>query len=53
MAVNKGHKSTGTYEWKTENIKLKNATGFFNWLRAQKVTGMSILNKLKSYFEFL
>lgn len=53
MAVNKGHTQinrnirVGNREYKT-----KNATGFFNWLRAQNVTGRSILNKLKSYFVF-
>lgn len=53
MAVNKGHKqiNRNTRVEKRE-YKTKNATGFFNWLRAQNVTGRSILNKLKSYFVF-
>lgn len=54
MAVNKGHKQINrNIGVENREHKTKNATGFFNWLRAQKVTGMSILNKLKSYFVFL
>jgi hypothetical protein len=54
MAVNKGHKQINR-DILVENrqYKTKNAIGFFNWLRAQNVTGRrSLLNKLKSCFFF-
>lgn len=50
MAVDKGHKQINR-DILVENRqnKTKNAVGFFNWLRAQNVTGRkSLLNKLKS-----
>ena len=42
-------KSQGYTSGKHRQDKTKNATGFFNWLKAQNVTGRkSVLNKLKS-----
>lgn len=54
MAVNKGHKQINrNILVENREYKTKNATGFFNWLRAQNVTGRSILNKLKAILYFL
>lgn len=51
MSNNKRHKqiNTDTLHENIKQSKTKNATGYFNWLRIQNVTGRSTLNKLKSH----
>ena len=50
MTIQGTNKSTGIYKQKTQGQgRTKHAAGFFNWLKAQSVTGRkSILKKLES-----
>ena len=50
MTIKGTNKSTGIYKQKTQGQgRTKHAASFFNWLKAQSVTGRkSILNKLES-----